>query len=90
MEVLLNGLHTLVTKLGHNYLVFQGWLNGNVRQGTRRNHFDLHLAQLITQGIDARIHHNIVALGLPTQGISYHIGFPGVVVYFQVVVLDQL
>jgi hypothetical protein len=48
MEVFLNDLQSLVTELGHNYLVLQGWLNGNVRQGTRRNHFDLHLAQLIT------------------------------------------
>jgi hypothetical protein len=62
MEVLLNDLHSLVTELGHNYLVLQGWLNGNVRQGTRRNYFDLHLAQLITQDIDARIHHHTVAL----------------------------
>jgi hypothetical protein len=62
MEDLLNDLHSLVTKLGHNYLVLQGWLNGNVRQSTRRNHFDLHLAQLITQGVDARIHHNTIAL----------------------------
>jgi hypothetical protein len=28
MEVLLNDLHSLVTELGHNYLVLQGWLNG--------------------------------------------------------------
>jgi hypothetical protein len=61
-DVFLNDLHSLVTELGHNYLVLQGWLNGNVRQSTRRNHFDLHLAQLITQGIDARIHHHTVAL----------------------------
>jgi hypothetical protein len=62
MEVLFNDLHSLVTKLGHNFLVLLGWLNGNVIQGTRRNHFDIHLAQLTTQGVDARIHHNIVAL----------------------------
>ena len=62
MEVVLNNLHSLVTKLGHDYLVLQIWLNGKVRQSTRRNHFDFHLAQLITQGIDARIHHNTVAL----------------------------
>ena len=62
MEDLLNDLHSLVTKLGHNYLVLQGWLNGDVRQGTRRNYFDPHLAQLITQGIDSRIHHHTVAL----------------------------
>jgi hypothetical protein len=48
IEVLLNDLHSLVTKLGHNYLLLQSWLNGNVRQSTRRNHFDTHLAQLIT------------------------------------------
>jgi hypothetical protein len=48
MEVLLNDLHSLVTELGHDYLVPQSWLNGNVRQSTRRNHFDLHFAQLIT------------------------------------------
>jgi hypothetical protein len=90
MEVLLNDLHSLVTELGHDYLVSQSWLNGNVRQSTRRNHFNLHFAQLITHGVDARIHHNTVALRLSTQGISYHIGFPRVVVYLQVVVLDQL
>jgi hypothetical protein len=55
MKILLNDLYSLVTELGHNYLVLQGWLNGDVRQGTRRNYFDLHLAQLVTQGIDARI-----------------------------------
>jgi hypothetical protein len=48
MEVLLNDLHSLVTKLGHDYLVSQSWLNGNMRQSTRRNHFNLHFAQLIT------------------------------------------
>jgi hypothetical protein len=48
MEVLLNDLHSLVTELGHGDLVLQSWLNGNVRQSTRRNHFDLHFAQLIT------------------------------------------
>jgi hypothetical protein len=48
MEVLFNDLHSLVTELGHYYLVLQGWLNGNVRQSTRRNHFNLHFAQLIT------------------------------------------
>jgi hypothetical protein len=58
IEVLLNDLHSLLTELGRNYLFLQSWLNGNVRQSTRRNHFDLHLAQLITQGIDARIHHH--------------------------------
>jgi hypothetical protein len=62
MKILLDDLHSLVTELGHNYLVLQGWLNGDVRQGTRRNYFDLHLAQLITQGIDARIHHHTIAL----------------------------
>jgi hypothetical protein len=62
MEVLINDLHSLVTELGHNYLILECWLNGDVRQGTRRNHFDLHLAQLITHGIDARIHHRTVAL----------------------------
>jgi hypothetical protein len=75
MEVLLNNLHSLVTELGHDDLVLQSWLNGNVRQSTRRNHFDLHLAQLITQGVNARIHHNAVALQFPTQGICNHIGF---------------
>jgi hypothetical protein len=48
MEVLFNDLHSLVTELGHNYLVLQSWLNGNVRQSTRRNHFNLHFTQLIT------------------------------------------
>jgi hypothetical protein len=62
MKILLDGLHSLVTELGHNYLVLQGWLNGIVRQGTRRNYFDPHLAQLITQGIDARIHYHAIAL----------------------------
>jgi hypothetical protein len=76
MEVLLNNLHSLVTELGLDDLVLQSWLNGNVRQGTRRNHFDLHFAQLITQGANARIHHNTVALQFSTQGICYHIGFP--------------
>jgi hypothetical protein len=32
MEVLLNDMHSLVTKLGHDDLVLQSWLNGNVRQ----------------------------------------------------------
>jgi hypothetical protein len=81
MEVLLNDLHSLVTELGQDYLVLQIWLNGNVRQRTRRNHFDLHFVQLITQGVDVRIHHNTVALRLPTQGIRYHIGLPWVIVY---------
>jgi hypothetical protein len=88
MEVLFNDLHSLVTELGHDYLVSQSWLNGNVRQSTRRNHFNLHFAQLITQGVDARIHQYTVALRFPTQGISYYIGFPWVVVYLQVIVLD--
>jgi hypothetical protein len=44
MEVLLNDLHSLVTELGHDYLVSQSLLNGNVRQSTRRNHFNLHFA----------------------------------------------
>jgi hypothetical protein len=83
MEVLLNNLHSLVTELSHDYLVSQCWLNGNVRQSTRRNHFNLHFAQLVTQGVDARIHHNTIALRLPTQGISYHIGFPLVVVHLR-------
>jgi hypothetical protein len=48
MEVLFNNLHSLVTRLGNDDLVLQSWLNGNVRQSTRRNHFNLHLAQLIT------------------------------------------
>jgi hypothetical protein len=48
MEVLFNDLHSLVTELGHDDLVLQSWLNGNVRQSTRRNHFNLHSAQLIT------------------------------------------
>jgi hypothetical protein len=48
MEVLLNDLHSLVTELGHDYLVSQSWLNRNVRQSTRRNHFNLNFAQLIT------------------------------------------
>jgi hypothetical protein len=74
MEILLNNLHSLVTELGHDDLVLQSWLNGKVRQSTRRNHFNLHLAQLITQGVNTRIHHNTVALQLPTQGICYHIG----------------
>jgi hypothetical protein len=76
VEVLLNNLHSLATELGHDDLVLHSWLNGNVRQSTRRNHFDLHFAQLITQGVNARIHHNTVALQFPTQGICYHIGFP--------------
>jgi hypothetical protein len=66
MKILLNNLHSLVTELGHNYMVLQSWLNGVVRQGNRRNHFDPHLAQLVTQGIDARIHHHTVALRLLT------------------------
>jgi hypothetical protein len=89
-EVLFNDLHSLITELGHNYLVLQGWLNGNVRQSTKRNHFNFHFAQLITYGVDVRIHHNTVALRFLTQGISYHIGFPWVVVYLHVIVLDQL
>jgi hypothetical protein len=48
MEVLLNDLYSLVTELGRDDLVLQSWLNGNVRQSTRRNHFNLHFAQLIT------------------------------------------
>jgi hypothetical protein len=44
MKILLDDLHSLVTEPGHNYLVLQSWLNGDVRQGTRRNHFDPHLA----------------------------------------------
>jgi hypothetical protein len=48
MEVLLNDLHSLVTELGHDYLVSQSWLNGNVGESTRRNHFNFHFAQLIT------------------------------------------
>jgi hypothetical protein len=48
MKILLNDLHSLVAELGHNNLILQGWLKGNVRQGTRRNYFDLHLAQLVT------------------------------------------
>ena len=90
MEILLNNLHSLVTELGHDDLVLQSWLNGNVRQSTRRNHFNLHLAQLITQGVNARIHHNKVALQFLTQGICYHIGFPWVIMYLQVIILDQL
>jgi hypothetical protein len=74
MEVLLNNLHSLVTELGHDDLVLQSWLSINVRQSTRRNHFNLHFAQLITQGINTRIHHNIVALQFLTQGICHHIG----------------
>jgi hypothetical protein len=90
MEVLLNDLYSLIAELGHDYLVSQGWLYGNVRQSTRRNHFNLYFAQLITQGVDARIHHNTVAIRFLTQGISYYIGFPYVVVYLYVIVLDQL
>jgi hypothetical protein len=90
MEVLLNDLHSLVTELGHDDLVLQSWLNRNVRQSTRRNHFNLHIAQLITQGVNARIHHDTVALQLPTQGICYHIGFSGAIMYLQVIILDQL
>jgi hypothetical protein len=30
MEVLFNDLHSLVTELGHDYLVSQSWLNQNV------------------------------------------------------------
>jgi hypothetical protein len=89
-EVLFNDLHSLITELGHDDLVLQSWLNGNVRQSTRINHFNLHFAQLITQSVDARIHHNTVALQFPTQGICYHIGFPWVIMYLQVIVLDQL
>jgi hypothetical protein len=48
LEVLLNDSHSLVTELGHDDLVLQSWLNRNMRQSTRRNHFNLHLAQLIT------------------------------------------
>jgi hypothetical protein len=88
MEVLLNDLHSLVTELGHDDLVLQSWLNGNVRQSTRRNNFDLHFAQLITQGVDARIHHNTVALQFPTQGICHYIGLSWVIMYLQVLVLD--
>jgi hypothetical protein len=62
MKILLNDLHSLVTELGHNNLILQGWLNGDVRQGTRRNYFDPHLTQLVTQGIDARIHRHTIAL----------------------------
>jgi hypothetical protein len=76
MEVLFNDLNSHITELGHDYLVSQSWLNGNVRQSTKRNHFDLHFVQLIIQVVDARIHHNTVALRFPTQGINYHIGFP--------------
>jgi hypothetical protein len=90
MEVLIDNLYSLVTELGHDDLVLQGWLNGNVRQRTRRNHFNLHLAQLITQGVDTRIHQNTIALQLSTQGICYHIGFSWVIMYLQVIVLDQL
>jgi hypothetical protein len=54
MEVLLNNLHSLVTELGHDDLVLQSWLNRNVRQSTRRNHFNLHLAQLITHRVSMR------------------------------------
>jgi hypothetical protein len=90
MEVLLNYLHSLITELGHDDLVLQSWLNGNVGQSTRRNHFNLHFAQLITQGVNARIHHNTVALQFPTQGIFYHIVFSWVIMYLQVIVLDQL
>jgi hypothetical protein len=75
-EVLFNEFHSLVIELGHDDLVLQGWLNGDVRQGTRRNYFNLHFSQLITQGVDARIHHNTVALQFPTQGICHHIGLP--------------
>jgi hypothetical protein len=62
MKILLDDLHSLVTELGHNYLVLQGWLNGDVRQGTRRNYIYLHLAQLITHGIDVRIHYHAITL----------------------------
>jgi hypothetical protein len=51
MEILLDNLYTLVTELGHDDLALQSWLDRNVRQSTRRNHFYLHLAQLITQGV---------------------------------------
>src|SRR6187455_1342552 len=90
MEVLLNNSHSLVTELGHDDLVLQSWLNGNVRQSTRRNHFNLHFAELITQGVNARIHQNTIALQLPTQGICYHISFSGVIMYLQFIILDQL
>ena len=90
MEVLLNDLHSLITELGHDYLVLQSWLNRNVRQSTRRNHFNHHFAQLITLGVDARIHHNTVALQFLTQGICHYIGLPWVIMYLQVIVLDQL
>ena len=73
-EILLDNLHSLVTELGHDDLVLQSWLNRNVRQSTRRNHINLHFAQLITQGVDARIHQNTIALQLPTQGICHYIG----------------
>jgi hypothetical protein len=90
MEVLLNDLHPLVTELGHDDLVLQGWLNGNVRQSTRRNHLNLHFAQHITQGVDVRIHHNAVALQFLAQGVCHHIGLPWVIMYLQVIVLDKL
>jgi hypothetical protein len=90
MEILLDNLHSLVTELGHDDLVLQSWLDRNVRQSTRRNHFYLHLAQLITQGVDARIHQNTISLQLPNQGICYHIGFSWVIMYLQVIILDQL
>jgi hypothetical protein len=60
MEILLDNLYSLFTELGHDDLVLQSWLNRNVRQSTRRNHFNLHLAQLITQGVDTRIHQNTI------------------------------
>jgi hypothetical protein len=84
MEILLDNMHSLVIELGYDDLVLQSWLDRNVRQNTRRNHFNLHLAQLITQGVDARIHQNTIALQLPTQG------FPWVIMYLQVIILDQL
>jgi hypothetical protein len=90
MEVLLNYLYSLVTELDHDDLILQSWLNGNVRLSTRRNHFNIHLAQIITQGVNARIYHNAVALQFPTQGICCHIGFSWVIMYLQVIVLDQL
>jgi hypothetical protein len=90
MEILFDNLHSLVTELGHDDLVLQSWLNGKVRQSTTRNHFNLHLAQLITQGVNTRIHQNTIALQLPTQGICYHIGLSWVIMYLQVIILDQL
>jgi hypothetical protein len=31
-KILFDDLHSLVIELEHNYLVLQGWLNGNLRQ----------------------------------------------------------